>query len=76
MNGCIDELVPVEGKSTVRVRIGAMTLEIARESADALGLVPGLVITAGLQAQLEAAADRREAAARASAPAREAAHGA
>jgi regulatory protein len=60
----IDELVPVEGKSTVRVRLGTETFEIARETADALGLVPGLEVGPALRTELEAAAERRAAAAR------------
>src|SRR5262245_20942042 len=64
MTDRIDELVAVEGKSTVRVRIAAATLEIASPAAEALGLHIGLEVTAALRAGIEAAADRRTAAAR------------
>jgi regulatory protein len=57
-------LEPVEGKSTVRVRVGQVSWEIGREAADALGLAPGLPVDAALVGAIEAAADRRVAAAR------------
>jgi regulatory protein len=59
----IDGLSEVEGKGTVRVRLGDAQLEIAREAAAALGLRPGLPVTPELHAQLLAAAGRRLAAA-------------
>jgi SOS response regulatory protein OraA/RecX len=60
----IEALDPVEGKNTVRVRIGEQTLEIASDAARALELAVGRPLTAALGAAIEAAADRRSAAAR------------
>jgi regulatory protein len=60
----IDALEPVDGKSTVRVRLGEKTLEIGREAAENLGLEPGAAVDADLLGRIEAAADRRSAAAR------------
>jgi regulatory protein len=60
----IEALEPVPEKSTVRVRIGAITFEIARDTAEALELRVGAPVPAALRAAIEAAADRRAAAAR------------
>ena len=60
----IEALDPVEGKNTVRVRFGEQTLEIACDAAEALELAVGRSLTASLGAAIEAAADRRSAAAR------------
>jgi len=60
----IDALEPVDGKSTVRVRIGEAAYEIGSESAARLGLAPGIEVGQQLRSEIEAAADRRTAAAR------------
>lgn len=60
----IDALEPVEGKSTVLVRIGETDFEIGRETAESLGLAPGIEVGAVLRREIAAAADRRAAAAR------------
>jgi len=60
----IDALAAVEGKNTVRVRLGDRTLEIAAGAAEALELAVGQSLTAARVAAIEAAADRRSAAAR------------
>jgi regulatory protein len=60
----IDALEPVDGKSTVLVRLGDTALEIGREAAEALGLAPGVEVGSALLGRIEAAADRRSAAAR------------
>src|SRR5262245_34915073 len=59
----IDALEAIEGKNTVRVQIEARSFEIARNTAEALGLAVGIPLTATLEAAIEAAADRRSAAA-------------
>lgn len=64
MEARIDALDPVEGKNTIRVCIGERTLEIACDAAEALELAVGRKVTAMLEAAIEAAADRRSAAAR------------
>jgi regulatory protein len=64
MADTIEALDPVDGKSTVRVRIGGSSFEIGREAAETLGLAPGLVVGDGVRRAIEAAADRRVAAAR------------
>jgi regulatory protein len=64
MSDRIDGLEPVDGKSTVQVRFGERTLEIAADAVRALGLVPGQVVSEALLGMIEAAADRRVAAAR------------
>lgn len=63
MNEVVDGLEPVDGKHTVRVCIGAQVYEIGRDAAVALELSLGCAVTPALRAQLEAAADRRSAAA-------------
>jgi len=55
---------PVAGKNTVVVQAGASRFEIARAAAVDLGLRPGDELSAGLRAALDAAAARRETAAR------------
>jgi regulatory protein len=60
----IEALDLVAGKSTVRVQIGGTPFEIAREAAEALELRVGVGVTPALRAAIEAAADRRAAAAR------------
>ncbi len=60
----IDALDAVEGKQTVCVSVGGRTLEIALQAAETLGLAVGLEASPGLLLQIEAAADRRSAAAR------------
>ena len=60
----IDALEAVGGKSTVRVRIGDAAWEIGRETAERLGLARGIEVGAALRREIEAAADRRTAAAR------------
>lgn len=60
----IEALEIIEGKQTVRVHYGERTHEIAIRAAETLGLSVGLEVTAALEAQIEAAADRRTAAAR------------
>jgi len=59
----IEALEVIEGKQTVRVHFGARTYEIAIRAAETLGLELGLAVTAALEAQIAAAADRRTAAA-------------
>jgi len=60
----IDALDAVEGKQTVCVSVGERTFEIALQAAGTLGLAVGLEVPPGLLLQIEAAADRRMAAAR------------
>jgi len=64
MTESIEALDLVAGKATVRVRIGGTTFEIAREVAATLELRQGAGVTPALRAAIEAAADRRAAAAR------------
>jgi regulatory protein len=59
----ITALEPVDGKSTVRVRIGAESIEIGREAAATLGLAPGIIAGPELRRAIEAAGARRAAAA-------------
>jgi regulatory protein len=64
VSGRIESIVPVDGKSTVEVQADGTTYEIARGAAEAMGLAPGMPVSAALRARIEAAADRRAAAAR------------
>lgn len=59
----ITALEPVDGKSTVRVRIGDASIEIGREAAATLGLAPGLPAGPALRRAIEWAGARRAAAA-------------
>jgi len=59
----VDGLEPVDGKHTVRVCIGAQAYEISREAVAELGLRLGCAVGPEVRVQLEAAADRRSAAA-------------
>ncbi|UCE03714.1 MAG: RecX family transcriptional regulator [Candidatus Latescibacterota bacterium] len=56
---------PVPGKRTVVVHAGDSRYEIARSTAEELGLHPGLELTAAVEESLQEAAARRTAAARA-----------
>jgi len=64
-NQKIDALIPVPGKNTVCVRSGEFEYEVAGSSVDKFGLQPGKTISTALRKQLEAAAHRRAAAAKA-----------
>ena len=65
MTACIRRVSAVAGKDTVVVHSEAGRWEIASAAAAELQLGPGVVVTAELQARLEAAGQRRAAAARA-----------
>ena len=65
MSARIDGILPVAGKKTVVVQVGEASFEVAASVAAELALEPGLEVTAGLRACLEAAAGRRLAAAEA-----------
>ena len=65
MAACIELVSPVPGKNTVLVHADDARWEVARAAAQELQLQVGVPLTSALLAQLQEAASRREAAARA-----------
>jgi regulatory protein len=65
MSDCIELVSPLPGKNTVAVQAGDARWEVARAAVEELRLEVGSPLTPTLLAQLQEAATRREAAARA-----------